>query len=68
LQELGTAINDTVSSSCRVESLMQAIRDSGYEVYLTLEASIAIERRSDQGEDGFTTDDRNFLKRLRIEC
>jgi hypothetical protein len=72
LQELGDAINETVTGSHRIESIMQAIRDSGYEVYLMLEANIAVEdkltssRGRDDDED-FTPDDRRFLKRLRIE-
>ena len=74
LQELGDAINDVVTHSARVEAIMEAIRDSGYEVYLTLEANIAVE---DKGAGSrpprakpaaeLTEDDRRFLKRLRID-
>jgi hypothetical protein len=48
---------------------MQAIRDQGYEAYLVLEANLAAgENAGPQDSDHFTEDDRNFLKRLRIEC
>ena len=69
LQELGNSINDAVNSSSRVKTIMEAIRDHGYEAYLVLEANIAVEETRDQRDaDHFTDDDRNFLRRLRIEC
>jgi hypothetical protein len=77
LKELGDAINEAVTGSARVESIMQAIRNEGYEVYLMLEANIAVQdkrlsREETAGggplsEEWFTDDDRRFLKRLRIE-
>ncbi len=45
LKDLGEAIDKTVTESPRIESIMQAIRDSGYEVYLMLQANIAVENR-----------------------
>jgi hypothetical protein len=69
LQELGTSVNDAVSRSSRVKAVMQAIREHGYEAYLVLEANLAAGDKTDQQDsDHFTEDDRNFLKRLRIEC
>ncbi len=75
LQELGDVISETVTGSPRVEAIMQAIRDSGYEVYLMLEANIAVEDRRSRKEDteapaekDFTADDRQFLKRLKIDA
>ncbi|MFP5261603.1 MAG: hypothetical protein ACLGJB_06825 [Blastocatellia bacterium] len=77
LRELGDAINEAVTGCPRVEFIMQAIRDDGYEAYLTLEASIAVEDKRPAGEEiseggrlpkeWFNDDDRKFLKRLRIE-
>lgn len=75
LKELGQAISDAVTSSDHVESIMQAIRDRGYDAHLLLEAIIAVgdkqyalqsvsERES---EELFTPEDRRFLKRLKIE-
>ncbi len=73
LQELGEAINETVTGSQRIEGIMQSIRDSGYEVYLLLQANIAVEnlqaKQEDEGreqEQAFTSDDLKFLKRLKI--
>lgn len=73
LQELGEAINETVTGSQRIESIMQSIRDSGYEVYLMLQANIAVENlegkaevESEEEEQEFTSDDLKFLKRLNI--
>lgn len=68
LQELGYAINEAVGKSARVDTIMQAIRDSGYEVYMTLEANIAVQEKNEQLDDQLTSEDRSFLKRLRIEC
>ena len=73
LQELGEAINETVTGSQKIESIMQSIRESGYEVYLLLQANIAVESlegkteaESQEEEQEFTTDDLKFLKRLKI--
>lgn len=69
LQELGSAINEAVSRSSRVELVMQSIRKAGYEVSLSLDANIAVESKPVlEGDDQFTDDDRSFLRRLRIEC
>ena len=69
LQELGTSVNDAVNNSSRVKAVMQAIRDQGYEAYLVLEANLAAgDKPPLPDSDHFTEDDRNFLKRLRIEC
>ncbi|HEX8186575.1 MAG TPA: hypothetical protein VF747_17540 [Blastocatellia bacterium] len=75
-KELGEAINETVTGSPRVESIMQAIRESGFEAYLMLEVNIAVQDKRLSGEEifraevspdeWFTEDDRRFLKRLRI--
>ncbi|HVF92585.1 MAG TPA: hypothetical protein VNH22_21130 [Blastocatellia bacterium] len=73
LQELGEAIDETVTGSQRIEGIMQSIRESGYEVYLLLQANIAVENmqqkteaETDNDEQKFTSDDLRFLKRLKI--
>ena len=75
LQELGDAINETVTASSRIASIMNAIKNSGYEVSLVLEANPAAggkRARPGAGKkrtvDGFTDDDKQFLKRLKIKC
>lgn len=79
MKELGEAISEAVSDSGRVESIMRAIQDSGYEARLMLEATIAIANNGqvtqetllgDQQEldpDTFTAEDRRFLKLLKID-
>lgn len=75
LKELGGAISDAVSSDDRVDFIMQAIRDEGYDAHLLLEATIAIGNKQFQlapekefnEKDLFTFEDRKFLRRLKIE-
>ena len=79
LKDLGEAISEAVSDSARVESILQAIRDSGYEARLMLEAIIAVQSNGQVtqetllGEDEepdpeiFTAEDRRFLKLLKID-
>lgn len=73
LQALGDAINETVAASSRIEYIMDALQESGYEVCLILEANPAADgNRPDDNEekmtDGFTDDDMQFLRRLKIKC
>jgi hypothetical protein len=79
LKDLGEAISEAVSDSVRVESILQAIRDSGYEARLMLEAIIAVQSNGEVtqetllGQDDepdseiFTAEDRRFLKLLKID-
>jgi len=79
MKDLGEAISEAVSDSVRVESILQSIRDSGYEARLMLEAIIAVESNGqvNQGvvlgenkeidSEIFTAEDRRFLKLLKID-
>ena len=68
LQELGDAINETVANSARIGAVMHLLRESGYEVDVVLEAKLTPEDISSEPVgDLFTEDDREFLRRLRIE-
>jgi len=79
MKDLGEVISAAVSDSVRVESILQSIRDSGYEARLMLEAIIAVESNgqvtqgtllgNDQEPDAeiFTAEDRRFLKLLKID-
>ena len=49
LQQLGTAINDSISSSDDVNEHIQRIRDEGYNLYVVLDATIGLNRLD--GED-----------------
>jgi hypothetical protein len=77
---LGDSINETVAASQKINEAIQNIRDSGYEVNLTIEARIGINRK---GKEEFetistpigseepvrlriTSDDAKFLKSLKI--
>ncbi len=53
LQDLGTAINESISGSDDVNRHIQKIRDEGYDLYVVLDATIGLNK---QGEDGDSTD------------
>jgi hypothetical protein len=54
LQDLGTAINESISGSEDVNQHIQRIRDEGYDLYVVLDATIGLNK---QGADEETDDD-----------
>ena len=50
MQELGNAINDSLSESDRIAEAIGEIKKAGYDVFLVLEATIGFNRR-DEGEE-----------------
>jgi hypothetical protein len=44
LQELGTAINESISGSDDVNRHIQKIRDEGYDLYVVLDATIGLNK------------------------
>lgn len=48
LQQLGTAINDSISSSEDVNEHIQRIRDEGYNLYVVLDATIGLNRLGEE--------------------
>ena len=48
LTDLGEAINRAVSESPEVDYVMRALKDSGYDAYMLLEAKIAVENKQPQ--------------------
>lgn len=48
LRELGTALNEAVSSSERVHEILARIREEGYDPYLVLDATVGLERKGRQ--------------------
>ena len=48
LQELGTAINESISSSDDVNQHIQRIRDEGYDLYVVLDATIGLNKQDDE--------------------
>ena len=53
MQELGNAINDSLSESDRIAEAIGEIKRAGYDVFLVLEATIGFNRRDedDEGEE-----------------
>jgi hypothetical protein len=50
LQDLGTAINESISGSEDVNRHIQKIRDEGYDLYVVLDATIGLNKQ-DGGSD-----------------
>ena len=51
MQELGNAINDSLSESDRIAEAIGEIKRAGYDVFLVLEATIGFNRRDEGSED-----------------
>lgn len=73
VQEIGTAINESVENSPRVAEAIDRLRDAGYEMDLTLRLEIGLRPNStdDQSDDGegnlsLTDDDLQVLQRMKI--
>ena len=52
LRELGTAINESISSSDDVNRQIQRIRDEGYNLYVVLDATIGLNKEGEEAEGG----------------
>src|ERR1700760_2665312 len=50
MQELGNAINESLSDSDRIASAIGEIKRAGYDVFLVLEATIGFNKRDDSDE------------------
>ncbi|MBL8230924.1 MAG: hypothetical protein JNL98_20690 [Bryobacterales bacterium] len=51
MQELGNAINESLSDSERIAEAIGEIKRSGYDVFLVLEATIGFNKREDAEEE-----------------
>ncbi|MGE5567674.1 MAG: hypothetical protein ACM3S5_01435 [Rhodospirillales bacterium] len=51
MQELGNAINESLSDSDRIASAIGEIRRAGYDVFLVLEATIGFNKRDEAEEE-----------------
>jgi hypothetical protein len=51
MQELGNAINDSLSDSDRIAEAIGEIKRAGYDVFLVLEATIGFNKRTDERND-----------------
>ena len=57
MQELGNAINESLSDSDRIAAAIGDIKRAGYDVFLVLEATIGFNKReeNEEGEDSAET-------------
>ncbi len=51
MQELGNAINDSLSESDRIAEAIGEIKRAGYDVFLVLEATIGFNRSDENAEE-----------------
>jgi hypothetical protein len=51
MQELGNAINESLSDSDRIAGAIGQIKRAGYDVFLVLEATIGFNKREDSDDD-----------------
>ena len=51
MQELGNAINDSLSESDRIAEAIGEIKRAGYDVFLVLEATIGFNKRDENEEE-----------------
>jgi hypothetical protein len=57
MQELGNAINESLSDSDRIAGAIGEIKRAGYDVFLVLEATIGFNKRDEDDEaEGLATD------------
>jgi hypothetical protein len=58
MQELGNAINESLSDSERIAAAIGEIKQAGYDVFLVLEATIGFNKRdeNEDSEDSTETD------------
>lgn len=81
MQELGNAINESLSDSDRIAAAIGEIKRAGYDVFLVLEATIGFNKRRDTltekgtdtpripeatGKIRWTSQDQKFLRALKI--
>ena len=80
MQELGNAINESLSESERIAEAIGEIRQAGFDVFMVLEATIGFNRRNENEEAApdqeqvfesagtvkFSSQDQRFLKALKI--
>ena len=57
MQDLGNAINETLSDSDRIAAAIGEIRHAGYDVFLVLEATIGFNKREEAAEGAEPTEE-----------
>jgi hypothetical protein len=77
MKNLGESINETLAESPKINERIQEIRDSGYEVFLVIEAKVGFSRKDKSDPEisdspvepvqlHITPEDAKFLKSLKI--
>jgi hypothetical protein len=81
IEELGDAINESLSESDRIAEVMSRIRNAGYDLFLVLEVTVGFNKRGEVNlvhrqklnadshpdpEFRLTTQDTQFLRALKI--
>ena len=56
MQELGNAINETLSDSDRIAEAIGEIKQAGYDFFLVLEATIGFNKRDEESGEGIEQD------------
>jgi hypothetical protein len=64
MQELGNAINGSLSDSDRIAAAIGEIRRAGYDVFLVLEATIGFNRRADHDDEETSSPEPAELTRI----
>jgi hypothetical protein len=69
MQELGNAINESLSESERIAAAIGEIKEAGYDVFLVLEATIGFNRHTDGEEsaEGAPAEERSQRRRRLVE-
>ena len=65
MQELGNAINESLSDSDRIAGAIGEIKRAGYDVFLVLEATIGFNKRDE--EEAEDLNDARIVRSRRIE-
>ena len=65
MQDLGNAINESLSDSDRIAEAIGEIKRAGYDVFLVLEATIGFNKRED-GEEGEDIDGSEMSGEFRV--
>jgi hypothetical protein len=67
LRELGTALNQAVSSSQSVHDILAKVRAEGYDAYLVLDATVALDRRGRRSQASLPSIRRGAIHHARGE-
>ena len=67
MQELGNAINESLSDSERIAGAIGEIKRAGYDVFLVLEATIGFNKRTESDDDGDDTGVEQEIERVHLE-